>query len=75
MKHLLALLLLMIGSHVFAAAPLPNDSIYQMDVRLTDQGGHTAPLSDRRGQVQLVSMFYSSCTMVCPMIEKNSRVR
>jgi len=51
-----------------AATTLPSDSIYQLDVALTDQAGHTAPLADRRGTPQLVTMFYTSCQMVCPLI-------
>lgn len=68
MKRLLVLLCLLLFSAAHAAAPLPRDSIYQLDVKLTDQDGKAWPLASRRGHVQLVSMFYSSCTMVCPMI-------
>ena len=73
MKILLALCLLLVTGSTWAAtpptaAPLPADSIYQLDVQLTDQDGHRWPLAARRGQVQVVSMFYTSCTMVCPLI-------
>lgn len=68
MKRLLVWLCLVLFSAAHAATPLPRDSIYQLDVKLTDQAGKTWPLASRRGHVQLVSMFYSSCTMVCPMI-------
>lgn len=68
MKRLLVLLCLVLFGAAHAATPLPRDSIYQLDVKLTDQAGKTWPLASRRGHVQLVSMFYSSCTMVCPMI-------
>lgn len=74
MKRLLVLLLVMIGGHAFAATPLPRDSIYQLDISLTDQSGQTATLAQRRGQVQVISMFYSSCTMVCPMIVDTLRL-
>lgn len=70
MKRLLLLgaaWLLACGS-ALAAPPLPGDSIYQLDVALTDQDGHTQALAARRGTPQLVTMFYTSCTMVCPMI-------
>lgn len=69
MKRMLlffSLLLLAVAS--FAAAPLPGDSIYQLPVKLTAQDGHQFTLSARRGRVQVVSMFYASCTMVCPLI-------
>jgi protein SCO1/2 len=74
MKHFTAFLMsvLLTGS-VFAApatapAPLPGDSVYQLAATLTDQDGHAAPWAAHRGTPQIVSMFYASCTMVCPMI-------
>lgn len=61
--------LLLASTHAWSAsAPLPSDSVYQLDVALTDQAGHSAPLAARRGTPQLVTMFYTSCTMVCPLI-------
>lgn len=69
MKRLLmSLLCLLLVGPTFAATPLPSDSVYQLGIKLTDQQGHSWPLSARRGRVQLVTMFYTSCTMVCPMI-------
>ena len=59
---------LLLGGNAFAAAPLPADSVYQFDATLTNQDGQAQPFAARRGQVQLVSMIYTSCTMVCPMI-------
>ena len=47
---------------------LPTDSIYQLAVTLTDQDGRTTQLDERRGQPMLVSMFYTSCQFVCPML-------
>lgn len=52
----------------FAASELPSASIYKLDARLTDQDGHEFDLASLRGRPVLVSMFYSSCQMVCPMI-------
>jgi protein SCO1/2 len=51
-----------------APAALPADSVYQLAVSLTDQQGRTSQLADRRGQLTLVSMFYTSCQFVCPML-------
>ncbi len=51
-----------------AGAALPGDSIYQLRVPLTDQNGAPFELASGRGGPVLVSMFYSSCEMVCPMI-------
>ena len=51
-----------------AASELPGDSIYQLRPSLTDQNGQPFELATLRGGPVLVSMFYSSCEMVCPMI-------
>ena len=49
-------------------ATLPGDSIYQLGVSLTDQNGRKFVMEERRGQPMLVSMFYTSCQFVCPML-------
>ena len=49
------------------ADQLPSDSIYRLDVPLTTQDGRTAPLPSFAGQVRIVTMFYASCSYVCPM--------
>ena len=51
-----------------AAAALPGDSIYNFRPPLTDQNSRPFDVVALRGQPVLVSMFYSSCEMVCPMI-------
>ena len=74
MKRLLIILALMLASITAqAATPLPGDSIYHLKVQLTDQSGHQQLLSERRGRPQLVTMFYASCQMVCPMIVDSMR--
>ncbi|MCE4536927.1 SCO family protein [Pelomonas sp. P7] len=50
------------------ALALPGDSVYQLDARLTDQRGQAIKLDAGRGQPVLVSMFYTSCQFVCPML-------
>ena len=47
---------------------LPGDSIYRLPVTLIDQDSHSSVLAERRGTPQLVSMFYTSCQYVCPLI-------
>lgn len=49
-------------------ALLPGDSIYHLGASLTDQNGRTFVMDARRGQPMLVSMFYTSCQFVCPML-------
>jgi protein SCO1/2 len=51
-----------------AATPLPGDSVYQLPLPLTDQDGRTRDWRTRRGRPQVVSMFYTSCRYVCPLI-------
>jgi len=72
MKRLLCLLaILALCSPVLAAtepAPLPRDSVYQLPVQLIDQDGKRFEWASRRGKVQLVSMFYTSCQYICPLI-------
>jgi protein SCO1/2 len=51
-----------------ATAALPTDSLYQLPASLTDQDGRQFDLATRRGAPQLVSMFYTSCEMACPLI-------
>ena len=51
-----------------ASAPLPSDSLYQLKLELTNQDGRELPLNSWQGQPVLVSMFYTSCEFVCPML-------
>ena len=55
---------------VQAAPPtaLPRDSVYQLDAALQDQAGRTQRWSANRGEVRIVTMFYSSCPHACPLI-------
>jgi protein SCO1/2 len=57
----------------FANATLPSNSLYQLPASLTDQDGRAFDLASKRGTPQLVSMFYTSCEMVCPMIFETIR--
>lgn len=73
-RALLALFLLAgLAGGAQAAGALASGSLYQSDVTLTDQNGRTFHLADLRGQPVLISMFYSSCQMVCPMIFETIR--
>jgi protein SCO1/2 len=49
-------------------AQVPGDSIYRLNLALTDQDGRHFQLADRIGKPQLVSMFYTSCQFTCPLI-------
>jgi protein SCO1/2 len=50
---------------------LPRNSMYQLEVMLTDQDGRSTRWSDTASQSngpRIVSMFYSRCDYVCPML-------
>ena len=47
---------------------LPADSVYQLGVPLSDQNGRSFKWKEHLGRPVLVSMFYTSCKFVCPML-------
>ncbi len=75
MKRLLLLVAgLLLAGAAWAAPPLPGDSVYNLPLQLTMQDGQQQNLSARRGRPQLVTMFYTNCQMVCPMIIDSLRL-
>jgi protein SCO1/2 len=50
------------------ADELPRDSTYHLAVPLVDQDGRAFVFADGRGRARIVSMFYTSCKYVCPLI-------
>ena len=66
--RILLLALVLLGAASPAAAAVPEDSVYQLQVPLTDQAGKPAPLDVHAGHPVLVTMFYGSCPHVCPML-------
>lgn len=50
------------------AHALPGGSIYQIAAPLTDHNGRVFTLKEHLGRPVLVSMFYSTCQFVCPML-------
>ncbi len=51
-----------------AGTQLPGESVYQLPVQLTKQDGTGGTLESLRGRPVLVTMFYTSCDGVCPML-------
>jgi protein SCO1/2 len=47
---------------------LPPNSIYHLQVSVEDQFGEASGLDRYRGKPVLVTMFYTSCPHVCPML-------
>lgn len=72
-RLLAALLLALPVAPVLAAADLPGDSVYLLQDGFSDQAGKPFRLAERRGKPQLVSMFYTSCRYVCPLIVDSAK--
>lgn len=73
---LLASIVVSSASTPLAAAPsqpLPPDSVYQSAATLTDDRAQRYAWNAKRGRPQLVSMFYTSCKFVCPMIVDSAK--
>ena len=67
--HRFALLAALLPSIAVAAPPpLPADSLYRVSATMTDARSQRFALGDRRGQPQVVSMFYTACAYTCPML-------
>jgi protein SCO1 len=45
-----------------------SGSLYQLELQLTDQSSRAQQFDLYRGQVVLVTMFYGSCPMACPLL-------
>jgi protein SCO1 len=68
LKVLVAALLMLSLAAAQGEPPLPPDSIYNLQVPVEDQSGEVTGLGRYKGQPVLVTMFYTSCPHVCPMI-------
>ncbi len=47
---------------------LPGESLYQLPITVTTAKGASLQLSTLRGSPLIVTMFYSQCTSVCPLL-------
>lgn len=68
MRALLLAILLVVAPLVGADGGYPPQSIYNLDAKLIDQSGTIRGLDMHRGHPVLVSMFYGSCTVACPLL-------
>lgn len=76
LRGLAATVLLGFAAIAGAAQPapaLPGDSIYQLPLPLTDSNGQTRDWRALRGKPRLVSMFYTSCQYICPLIVESGK--
>jgi protein SCO1 len=51
-----------------AATPLSDRSLYQLDSSWTNDAGTGLKLAALRGRPQLVTMFFASCQLTCPIL-------
>jgi protein SCO1/2 len=51
-----------------AADVIASDSLYQLPMQIQMSDGRTLNLADLRGKPLIVTMFYTHCTSVCPLI-------
>ncbi len=49
-------------------APVTDDSLYQLESQWTRDDGGTIRLSDLRGKVRVLAIFYSTCDYACPIL-------
>ena len=68
MRALLLALLLAVAPLASADVGDPPQSIYQLSAKLVDQSGRVRDLDMHRGHPVLVTMFYGSCPLACPLL-------
>jgi protein SCO1/2 len=51
-----------------AGRPLPDSSLYQLDATWRRDDGQAMKLADLGGKVRVLSLFYTGCENLCPMI-------
>jgi protein SCO1/2 len=66
--RLVPLLLLFCTLAQAGEVPLPGDSIYRLPVTLQAVGHEDASLASLAGEPVVITMFYSSCTVICPVL-------
>lgn len=62
------ILFILFAANTPAAPSDPSSSIYRLEARLTNQAGGTHGLDVHRGHPVLITMFYGSCPMACPLL-------
>jgi protein SCO1 len=70
MKSLLVIFLavLSFGSSALAEPDYPASSLYNLDADLTSQSGQSHHLDVYAGEPVLITLFYGSCPMACPLL-------
>lgn len=66
-KICLTLCLILLNLTTFVGATNENESLYQLDIEMTDQDGTKLHFDVFKGKPVLIAMFYASCPHVCPL--------
>jgi len=69
-KNIFFVLILSLSSNCFS---YPGDSVYNLNSDLIDKNGATYKLGDLNGKVQVLSMIYTRCKTICPIIIANMK--
>jgi len=69
-KVLIYFFILFFSLSVYA---FPTNSIYNLDLKLVDKSGKVLNLHDLSGKVQILSMIYTNCKTICPIIIANMK--
>ena len=56
-----------------AVVAVTEKSIYQLDSSWTTDAGQSVKLAALQGKVQVVVMFFASCTYACPLIVQDMK--
>jgi len=51
-----------------SSAPIPDQSLYQLDSQWTSDQGRVIRLGNLQGQPQVIAMIFTSCEFACPII-------
>lgn len=75
-RSMLLGILLVTSTAVTAAAldALPGDSVYQLSIPMLDQDARAFDFASLRGKPRLITMFYTSCPYMCPLIIDTARM-
>jgi len=68
MRSLVVACFLALCMRVALAAELPGDSLYRLEIPLQTADGTTVALPALRGKPLLITLFYSQCASVCPIV-------
>lgn len=68
MRAFLLSILLVMAPLAGADSEYPPLSIYNLNAKLTDQSGAVRGLDVHQGHPVLVTMFYGSCAVACPLL-------